>query len=143
MPNLNKCLIAGHLGRDAEFSTTTGGYPIGRCSVAVTSRVKRGGEWGEEVEWFKVVLLGERYTKIQDRLTKGCAVFVEGRIQTRTWEKDGQKHYMTELLADNLQLLGGGTGATGRAGHSPRSDRRDVDPSPSVPLEDDSDSVPF
>lgn len=115
MPNLNKCLIAGHLGRDAEFTTTAGGYPIGRCSVAVSMRVKKDGEWTDRAEWFRVVLLGDRYTKIRERLTKGTAVFVEGRLETRSWEdKDGQKRYLTEVIADHLSLLGAAAGSGSR-----------------------------
>ena len=127
----------GHLGRDAEVTTTAGGHQIARFSVAATTRVKKGGEWTDETEWFRVVAFGERYQKMAERLVKGAAVYVDGRIQTRSWDdKNGEKKYSTELLANDVQVLDGRTGNSSR--NTPVRGER-----PSSETPDDDDSVPF
>lgn len=138
MPNLSMTIIAGHLGRDAEFTTTKTGYIIGRCSVAVSQRVKQNNEWTEQTTWYPVVLLGERYDKIREWLTKGAAVLVQGRMQTRDWQdKEGQKRVAWELIADNVQLLGG------RAGTSPKPAPVADDGRPPSKSDEDEDPLPF
>jgi single-strand DNA-binding protein len=140
MPNLNRCEVMGHLGRGAEATMTAGGFPIVRFSVAATSRVKKAGEWTDETEWFKVVAIGERYEKMAERLVKGVAVYVEGRLQTRSWDdtKDGQKRYMTELVANDVKVLDGRTGNSSRT--APVRDER---PSNQPLVDKDTDPVPF
>lgn len=138
MCSVNKAIIVGRLGRDIEVTTTAGGFPVGRFSLATTHRKKdsRSGQWEDQTEWHRVVLLGDRVEKLGQYLTKGKQVFVEGRIETRSWDdKDGQKRYMTEIIADGIQLLGGGS--TGNA--SRPAPVRGADPSPDL----DDDDVPF
>jgi single-strand DNA-binding protein len=119
MPNLNKCLLAGHLGRDAEVNTTSSGFPIGKFSLATTYRRKKGDNWEEQTTWHNVVVLGETARRLQPFLTKGKAVFIEGRIENRSYDKDGQKRYVSEVIADSVQLLGGGSGAGTSPGGPP------------------------
>ena len=129
--SVNKVILLGHLGRDAETKFTPSGVPRSNFTIATSRRWKdqQTGEWKEETDWHNVVLW--RSENVAPHLTKGKQVYVEGRIQTRSWEdKDGNKRYMTEVVADNLILLGGGRGGSdmpamedegGRASAPPRS----------------------
>lgn len=109
--SLNRVLLIGHLGRDAEAKFTGTGTAIARFSVATTERRKVGGEWTDATEWHRVTLFGKSAEALQSYLVKGKQVYVEGRIETRSWDdKDGQKRYSTEIVADRVQLLGGGSG---------------------------------
>ena len=136
--SVNKVILLGHLGRDAETKFTPSGVPRSNFTIATSRRWKdqQTGEWKEETDWHNVVLW--RSENVAPHLTKGKQVYVEGRIQTRSWEdKDGNKRYMTEVVADNLILLGGGRGSEmpameeegGRASAPPRS----TGPRPSSP----------
>ena len=112
--SVNKCILIGHLGRDAETKFTPGGTSVTRFSVATNRRWKdkQSGEWKDETDWTNIVLWqGEN---VANYLTKGKQVYVEGRIQTRSYEdKDGKKVYSTEVVADEVILLGGQGGAGG------------------------------
>ena len=104
--SLNKCLIIGNLGRDPEMRYTPSGAAVTQFSVAVNRNTKdEAGEWKKETEWFRVVLFRDQAERAAEWLRKGSKVFVEGRIQTRQYEKDGQTHYMTELIADRFANL--------------------------------------
>ena len=113
MGSVNKAILVGNLGRDAELKFTGNGFAIARFSIATTDRRKdsKTGEWVEKTEWHRIVLLGKQAESLQDYLKKGKQIYVEGRIETRSWDdKDGQKRYTTEIVADRIQLLGGGGG---------------------------------
>jgi single-strand DNA-binding protein len=113
MGSVNKAILVGNLGRDAEVTTTAGGFPIARFSLATTYRRKdqRSGNWEDRTEWHRIVLLGKQAESLRDYLKKGKQIYVEGRIETRSWDdKEGQKRYMTEIIADRVQLLGSGGG---------------------------------
>ena len=108
MGSLNKAMIIGNAGREAELRYTPNGTAVSDFSVAVNTR-RRGqsGDWEDETEWFNVVLFGDQAERISQYVTKGKHVYVEGRLRTRNWEgDDGQKHYRTELLANTVQFLG-------------------------------------
>lgn len=108
MRSVNKVILLGHLGRDAETRFTPSGVAVSRFSVATNWRVKDNatGEWKDQTDWHNVVLW--RQENLAQYLTKGKQVYVEGRLQTRSYEdKDGQKKYSTEVVADDLILLGG------------------------------------
>jgi single-strand DNA-binding protein len=118
MGSVNKAILVGNLGRDAEVTTTANGFPIARFSLATTHRRKdnRSGNWEDRTEWHRVVLLGKQADSLRDYLKKGKQIYVEGRIETRSWDdKEGQKRYMTEIIADRIQLLGGGGGTRSSA----------------------------
>jgi single-strand DNA-binding protein len=116
--SVNKVILIGHLGRDAETKFTPGGAAITRFSVATNRRWKdqQSGEWKEETDWSNVILW--RSENLANYLTKGKQVYVEGRLQTRSYEdKDGKKVYSTEVVADDVILLGGqGAGGGGSRG---------------------------
>jgi single-strand DNA-binding protein len=113
--SVNKVILVGHLGRDAETKFTPGGAAVTRFSVATSRRWKDkdSGEWKEETDWSNVVLW--RAENVANYLTKGKQVYVEGRLHSRSYEdKDGKKVYATEVVADDVILLGGqGGGRTG------------------------------
>ena len=104
--SLNKCLIIGNLGKDPEMRYTAAGVAVTKFSVATNRNTKDdAGEWKKETEWFNVVLFREQAERAAEWLRKGTKVFVEGRIQTHQYEKDGQTRYMTELIAERFANL--------------------------------------
>jgi single-strand DNA-binding protein len=116
--SVNKVILVGNLGRDAETKFTPSGTAVTRFSVATTRSWKdqQSGEWKEETNWTNVTLW--RQEGVANYLTKGRQVYVEGRLQTRSYEdKDGKKMYATDVIADDVILLGGrGDGAGGEGG---------------------------
>lgn len=116
--SVNKVILVGNLGRDAETKFTPSGTAVTRFSVATTRSWKdqQSGEWKEETNWTNVTLW--RQEGVANYLTKGRQVYVEGRLQTRSYEdKDGKKVYATDVIADDVILLGGrGEGAPGEGG---------------------------
>ena len=123
--SVNKVILIGHLGREAETKFTPAGVAVTKFSVATNRRWKdqQTGEWKEETDWANVVLW--RQENLANYLTKGKQVYVEGRLQTRNYEdKEGQKRYVTEVVADDLILLGGrGEGAPSGDFDRPPADR--------------------
>lgn len=112
--SVNKVILVGHLGKDAETKFTPSGISMTRFSVATSRRYKdqATGEWKEETDWSSVMIW--RAENVAPYLTKGKQVYVEGRLQTRSYEdKDGQKKYSTEVVADDVILLGGRGGEGG------------------------------
>lgn len=107
---LNKVLLIGNLGRDPEVRSTPSGQAVATFSLATSRRWKdKGGENQEQTEWHNIVCWG-RQAEIAGRyLTKGKQIYVEGRIQTRSWDdkNSGEKKYRTEIICDNFQMLGG------------------------------------
>ena len=111
--SVNKVIVLGHLGRDAETAFTQSGVAVTKFSVATSRRWKdsQSDEWKEETDWHNVVLW--RSENLSNYLTKGKQVYVEGRLQTRSYEdRDGAKRYVTEIVADNVILLGGQQGGS-------------------------------
>ena len=104
---LNKVMIIGHLGRDPEMRFTSSGRPVASFSVATTRGwTNNEGDRQEDTEWFNVVTWGGLAELCKKRLRKGSHVYVEGRLQTRSWEgTDGEKHFRTELVAQELIFL--------------------------------------
>jgi single-strand DNA-binding protein len=120
--SLNKVMLIGNLGKDAETRFTPSGTAVTNFTVATSRRWKdqQSGEWKDETDWHDVVLW--KSENVSQYLLKGKQVFVEGRLQTRSWEdQNGNKRYRTEVVADNLILLRGG-GAEGGGGGGGSSD---------------------
>ena len=109
MASVNKAIIVGNLGNDPEMRTTQGGSQVANFNVATNERFKDGsGEWQERTEWHKIVAWGRTAEICGQYLSKGRSVYIEGRIQTRKWEdKEGQTRYTTEIVCQNMQMLGG------------------------------------
>jgi single-strand DNA-binding protein len=116
--SVNKVILIGNLGRDAETKFTPSGAAVTRFSVATTRSWKdqQSGEWKDETNWTNVAVW--RQENLANYLTKGKQVYVEGRLQTRSYDdKDGKKVYATEVVAEDVILLGGrGDTVQGEAG---------------------------
>ncbi len=121
--SVNKVILIGNLGRDAETKFTPQGIAVSRFSIATTRRIKDSatGDWKDETDWNNVVLW--RNENLAQYLTKGKQVYIEGRLQTRSYEdKDGVKKYSTEVIAEEVMLLGGrGEGGEGGGGGAMQS----------------------
>ena len=106
---LNKVFLIGNLGRDPELRSTTSGMPVANFSLATHRRWNdRDGNRQEQTEWHNVVAFGRQAEIAGEYLTRGRQVFVEGRIQTRSWDdrETGEKRYRTEVVLTNFQMLG-------------------------------------
>lgn len=117
--SVNKVILIGNLGRDAETKYTPQGVAVSRFSIATTRRIKDNatGEWKDETDWNNVTLW--RNENLAPYLQKGKQVYVEGRLQTRSYQdKDGQKKYSTEVVAEDVILLGGRGGDGDGSGSS-------------------------
>lgn len=119
---LNKVLLYGNLTRDPELRALPSGMNVVNFSIA-TNRVfrDRDGKKQEQTDFHNVVVFGRQADTVNQYLKKGNGVFVEGRLQTRSWEKDGQKMYRTEVVADRVQF-GPRGGAGGGASRGPAAD---------------------
>ena len=118
MASINKVILVGNLGRDPEVRYTPSGAAICNVSLATTRnwKDKNSGEKVEETEWHRVVFYDRLAEIAGEYLKKGRPVYVEGRLKTRKWtDKDGAEKYTTEIIATEMQLLGGreGMGAPG------------------------------
>jgi len=104
---LNKVMIIGRLGRDPEMRFTPGGKPVTTFSIAVSRNwTASSGERHDETEWFNIVCWGTLAEICNQHLRKGRQVFIEGRLQTRSWEDEsGKKHYRTEIVAREMLIL--------------------------------------
>ncbi len=137
MASINKAILIGNLGADPELRYTTGGQAVASFSIATTERYKsKDGEKQEKTEWHNIVCWARLAEIANEYLKKGNPVYIEGRIQTRSYDdKDGIKRYRTEIVAQQLQLLGGrDQGGSRPAGQSSA-------PEPSMPSDDD--DLPF
>lgn len=105
---LNKVMLIGNLGRDPEMRYTPSGKPVTSFSLASSrSWVSSDGERREETEWFNIVAWGNLAEICNQHLSRGQQVYVEGRLQTRSWEdNNGQRHFRTEVVANEMIILG-------------------------------------
>jgi single-strand DNA-binding protein len=146
MGSVNKVILVGNLGRDAELRYTPAGAAVATLSMATTETWNdKAGQRQERTEWHRVVLWGKSAESLNEYLTKGKQIYVEGRLQTRQWDdKDGNKRYTTEIRGDRVVLLSGGGGG-GRGAQMDRGGDnmagRGPAPEPSEPLTDD--DIPF
>lgn len=118
MASVNKVILVGNLGADPETRYMPSGDAITTIRLATTDRFKdKGGEKQERTEWHRVVFFGRLAEIAGEYLKKGRSVYVEGTLRTREWEKDGVKRYTTEVVANEMQMLGGrGEGGGGGGG---------------------------
>ena len=109
MAGLNKAMLIGNLGRDPEIRYSQQGTAMVNFSIATSEQWndRNTGEKQEKTEWHRVVAFGKPAEILEKYLSKGSKVYIEGRIQTRNYEKDGQTHYTTEIVVREFQFLGG------------------------------------
>jgi single-strand DNA-binding protein len=145
MGSVNKVILVGNLGRDAELRYTPGGAPVATLNMATTEVWNdKSGQKQEKTEWHRVILWGKSAESLSEYLTKGKQIYVEGRLQTRQWDdKDGNKRYTTEIRSDRIVLLGGGgrSAGGGMARGGDEASGREAGAEVSVPLTDD--DIPF
>ncbi|MCL1815068.1 MAG: single-stranded DNA-binding protein [Treponema sp.] len=113
MADVNHVVLIGRLTRDAELKYTAGGQAVCKFSIAVNRRRKTGDQWVEEPNFFDVVLWGRQGEALNQYLVKGKQVGVDGELRQDRWEQDGQNRSRVEVVASNLQLLGGNSGNGG------------------------------
>ena len=107
--SVNKVILVGRLGRDPETRHTQGGQGVCNFTLATDETFKdRSGEKQKHTEWHRIVVWSKLAEICQQYLKKGDMAYIEGRIQTRSWEADGQKKSSTEIVADTMRMLGGG-----------------------------------
>ena len=125
--SLNRVTLLGNLGQDADVKSTGSGVSVASMSIATERRWKdkNSDEWKSETDWHRVTLW--RCEGVAKFLTKGKSVLVEGRLQTRSYDKDGEKRYVTEVIADNVILLGDGRGGDASTPGRPPAEASDDD----------------
>lgn len=139
--SVNKVMIVGRLGADPEMKTLSSGQTVTNFNVATGENwVDRDGQKQERTEWHRIVVWGKLAEVCAQHLAKGRQVFVEGKLQTRSWEdQQGQKRYTTEIVAANVQFLGGAGDRPAATSHSGAS-AADFSPEPSF---DSNEEIPF
>ena len=108
MASLNKATLIGNLGRDPEVSYTQGGLAVAKFSIATTEtwKDKATGDRKDKTEWHRIVAFGRLAEICGEYLSKGKQVYIEGRLQTSSWEKDGITRYSTDIIASEMKMLG-------------------------------------
>lgn len=140
--SVNKVIIVGRLGADPEVRTASNGNTMARLSVATTETWSdKDGQKQERTEWHRVIVWSKLADLCGRYLSKGRQVYLEGRLQTRAWEdQQGQKRYTTEIVANNIQFLGGQTQQRDSIGPQDSAPFQDFGPEPSF---DTSEEIPF
>ncbi len=148
---LNKVMLIGRLGGEPE-SRQAGSTTVVNFTVATSEKFKnQQGELQERTEWHRIIAWGRLGEICKEYLHKGSQVYVEGKLQTRTWEKEGVKQYTTEIVISEMQMLDGKPSGQGHEGSSPQYDRQQSSSGhqlPPVPpsgalLENEKDDLPF
>jgi single-strand DNA-binding protein len=116
MVDINRVVLIGRLTRDAELKYTSGGQAVCKFSVAVNRRKKNGEQWEDEANYFDIVLWGRQGENINQYLVKGKTVGVDGELRQDRWQQDGQNRSKVEIVANNVQLLGGTPGGAASGG---------------------------
>ena len=156
---VNKVILVGNLGADPETRSMPSGMTVTNIRIATSEswKDKASGAQQERTEWHSIALFGRLGEIAAEYLRKGSQVFVEGKLRTRKWQdKQGNDRFTTEIIADNMQMLGGraggaggpgGAGAMGggaeRAGSAPQREEYDQSPAPAGAKEDFDDDIPF
>ena len=142
---INKVILVGNLGRDPETRYMPSGGPVTNISIATSKswRDRESGEQRDRTEWHRIVFFNRLAEIANEYLKKGSKVYIEGELRTQQWERDGQKHYTTEIVANEMQMLDsrGDMPPPDRAGGGHSGDGTDgFGPPPSDDFDDD---IPF
>jgi single-strand DNA-binding protein len=152
--SVNKVILIGNLGKDPEVKYTPQGTAVAKITLATNERFKdKSGTWQDRTEWHNVVLWQRLAEIAGEYLKKGGKVYIEGRLQTRSWDdkQTNQKKYMTEVVANDLVLLsgrgdaggGGGEGSGGSRGASNHFDQSTPEPEPAGASPITDEDIPF
>jgi single-strand DNA-binding protein len=126
--SINKVILVGNVGKEPEVKFLPSGLPVANLSLATSERFKdKGGEWQDRTEWHNLTAYQKVAEIIRDYVKKGSKLYVEGRIQTRSWDDQatGQKKYRTEIVVNDIVLLSGR--GEGEGGGGPRSNTSSFD----------------
>ena len=144
---INKVIIVGNLGQDPDTRYMPSGGAVTNFTVATNEswKDKQTGEQKERTEWHRVAMFGRLAEIAAEYLRKGSQVYVEGKLRTRKWQdRDGNDRYTTEIIADEMQMLGGRGGSGGGSGGGSAAMNQDPGPASSPPASDDfDDDIPF
>jgi single-strand DNA-binding protein len=152
MASVNKVILIGNLGADPELRQTQSGMAVANLRLATTdNRKDRDGNRQERTEWHRIVAFGRTAELCGQYLSKGRQVYIEGRLQTRSWDdRDGNKRYSTEIVADNVTFLsggdrsgGGGGGGGDQGGYQSAPPSNPAPARPDAPPPEDDDDLPF
>ena len=135
MSGVNKVILIGRLGSDPILKATTSGMQVCNFSLATSESFVKNGNKEEKTEWHRIIMWAKQAELAHKYLKKGKSVYIEGKLQTRQWEKDGQKHSTTEIVGFSMQFLGDSNGGK-------RDDSDIPDPESPYGKSDDSD-IPF
>lgn len=151
--SLNKVMLIGNLGKDPELKVFEGGNSLARFPIATSENyTNKQGERVEQTEWHTIIVRNKLAEVADKYLHKGDKVFIEGRIKTRSWEdQSGNRRYMTEVITDNMTMLGGSRGGDSSAGESSdyqqyeasRGPAKDPTPSDVNTDSEEEDDLPF
>ncbi len=131
---INKAILVGNVGRDPEIKALPSGIRLATVSLATTDRRSKDEAGNPRTEWHRLVFWDRMVDIVEQYVTKGKQLYIEGQIRTRSYEVDGQKKYSTEIHVREMELLGGRSSG---GGGGPR------DPGPANSFPDDADDVPF
>ena len=138
MSGLNRVMLIGRLGKDPEIKYSQNGMAVCNFSMATSENwTDKQGEKQERVEWHRVCVFGKQAEILEKYLQKGSQVYIEGRLQTRSYDKEGQTHYTTEVVVTGFTFLGGGQQSGGQQQTRPAGNQGGYRPPP-----DDGD-IPF
>jgi len=139
MASVNKVILIGNLGADPELRYTPSGAAVANFNIATTEKWKdKDGQMQERTEWHRIILWSRQAEIAKEYLRKGSSVYIEGRIQNRSYDdKDGVKRYVTEIIGQRMQLLGGRSGASSEGGGS------EPPPPPPGNIDGEDDDLPF
>ena len=131
---INKVILVGNVGRDPEIKSLPSGIRLATVSLATTDRRSKDESGNPRTEWHRLVFWDRMVDIVEQYVTKGKQLYIEGQIRTRSWDQDGQKKYSTEVHVREMELLGSRPSSGGGESR---------DPGPSGGFPDDSDDVPF
>lgn len=150
MSGVNKVILVGRLGKDPEVRHLESGASVASFSMATSETYKdrQTGERREQTEWHNIVLWRGLADVAEKYLKKGDMIYVEGKLRTRSWEKDNVTRYTTEVVGDNMTMLGGGAGSGGSNGGGAYPSQQQPTSQPSTPTQsvqesDAIDDLPF
>jgi single-strand DNA-binding protein len=145
MADLNHVVLIGRLTRDAELKTTANGTAVSKFSIAVNRRRKNGDQWEDEANFFDIVVWGRQGESLHPYLIKGKMVGIDGELRQDRWQQDGQNRSKVEIVANYLQLLGGGSQGGASGGGAPPAERPQGGSSYAAHPSDDgfADDIPF
>ena len=147
--SVNKVILLGRLGKDPELKYTPSGQAVAKFTMATSERWKdkTNGELQERTEWHNIVLWSKLAETAGQYLNKGSSVYIEGRLQTRSWDdKEGKRHYMTEVIASEMVFTGGRSEAARGASQAAGAPAREEEAEPRFPApatEITDDDIPF